>query len=179
MHAVAARQHGAHRLIEWDGNWCTHDQRTRVSEVGDSIRSKFEYSWERRFLKTPGSDESSRSAGGTCDWLYHNLTMDGAGRIMPCCMAPDKSEKHLVFANSDDADAVNSPMAQLARLAFADRGEYVKKASGVAAASLPYCASCKDTPLPYGLQNVAGDIRALDEKRAIPRSLRWELTQWT
>lgn len=179
IRAVAVRNRGAHRFIPWDGKWCSAERRRAASDMAAEIQKCFEYSWERRFHETPGIDEDRRRSGPTCDWLYHNVTMDGAGRIMPCCMAPDKSNKHVVFGNYTDSDIVNSPMAKLARLSFADRQMYDAITKDLPEKSRPYCAICQDTPLPYGLANVAGDIRAIDEKRAVPHSLKWALTHWS
>jgi pyruvate-formate lyase-activating enzyme len=121
IRAIAVRDRGVHRFVPWDGNWCTAESRRAVGDLSAEIRVRFEHSWEQRFHETPGMGENSRRNGPTCDWLYHNVTMDGAGRIMACCMAPDRTDKHLVFANFTDSDIVNSPMAKLARLSFADR----------------------------------------------------------
>ncbi len=99
-------------------------------------------------------------------------------------MAPASHEKHLVFERLTAAndgkvkDLVNSSMARLARLAFAKRSAYERETAGLPEEKRPYCAKCKEKPLPYGLANVAADIRALDAKRAIPRGLQWTLTHW-
>jgi hypothetical protein len=107
------------------------------------------------------------------------MTLDGAARIMPCCMAPDKADKHLVFANFTGKDVVNSRMAMLARLAFSDRAAFQRDTEGAEPGGIPFCAKCTENPPLYGLVNVAGDIRAIDDRGAIPRRLRWALTNWS
>src|SRR5438876_453211 len=110
---------------------------------------------------------------------FQNITMDGAARLMPCCMAPAHSEKRLVFANfAPAADSVNSPMATLARLSFSNRESYEEKTRDLPDSARPFCAKCDENPRTYGLTNVAGDIRMLDGMSAVPHSLRWGLTHW-
>jgi hypothetical protein len=112
--------------------------------------------------------------------LYQNITIDGAARIMPCCMAPGKDEKQLVWTtfDSQSRDLVNPPLARLARLAFADPELYRETVQAMPDARQPFCAKCRENPKTYGLANVAGDIRALDSNRSIQSSLRWALTNW-
>ena len=179
IRSVRAPGRGTRTFIRWDGRWCSADQRRAVAARAPGIQKLFDRSWEQRFHDTPGPAEENRRASPTCDWLYQNLTLDGAARVMPCCMAPDKGDKRLVFANFPGADPVNSPMATLARLAFADRAAFRRQSADVAPAGIPFCATCTEKPGPYGLINVEADIRALDAQLAVPRSLRWALTKWS
>src|SRR5207237_9549874 len=100
------------------------------------IRAAFSKSWRRRLREISRTDPAVPEAG-TCRFLYFNMTLDGAGRIMPCCMAPGKYEKKLVFANfgpghkSSPLEFVNSPMAAMARESFADRPSYERKAASL------------------------------------------------
>ena len=68
--------------------------------------------------------------------------MDGTGRILPCCGAP-QPHVDLVFGNvQSGADLFNSEKYRLARLSFANPEQYqVKQASTLTAA--PYCANCE------------------------------------
>ena len=98
-------------------------------------------------------------------------------------MAPAKSGKRLVFANfraGEDgaAEMVNSPMAVRARQAFADPGAYRTIAADLEESGRPYCAECMEKPIPYGLWQVAGDIRALDSRSAMGRLTPDFLTRW-
>jgi MoaA/NifB/PqqE/SkfB family radical SAM enzyme len=184
IHAVSVRQQGRYRLDPWDGNWCSKDRRRDVEEMAPRVNELFDCSWEERFHATGNSDEEDHPGRRTCDWLYHNITIDGAARVMPCCMAPGKSFKHLVFETvaageeKDTNELVNSPMARLARLSFQNRKAYDIETAGLRQENQPYCATCEETPLPYGLANIAGDIRALDARRVIPKPLQWALTHW-
>lgn len=180
IHAVTVKQRGTYTLIRWNGNWCSPERRKAIEQIAPQVRGLFEYSWEQRFHDTEGSaDDESRPAAETCGWLYQNVTLDGASRIMPCCMSPDKSEKRLVFANFTDGEIVNLPMAKLARLAFANRQAYDGRIQSVPPSQRPYCAQCTESPRAYGLANVSGDIRAIDENHAVPRSVTWALTDWS
>src|SRR5690606_6594985 len=68
----------------------------------------------------------------TCHWLYKNLVMDAAGRILPCCAAP-RPDADLVFTTLDSApDHFNSEKQRAARRVFA----------APASSGSPYCARC-------------------------------------
>src|SRR5262249_15584389 len=108
---VRISQQGRHRFVQWDGQWCTANWRKAIIETAGTVESLFQSSWEQRLCEA-GADEETSSNRPTCNWLYQNITLDGAARLMPCCMAPDRSEKHLVFANFDsERDLINPPMA--------------------------------------------------------------------
>ncbi len=77
--------------------------------------------------------EGNASQGHTCHWLYKSLSMDAAGRIMPCCGSP-RPDADLVFAQFDGAgeDVFNSPKYREARAHFAG-----------ANTTSTYCAQCE------------------------------------
>jgi hypothetical protein len=62
---------------------------------GGTIAREFEKTWN-----IPAVDDSPPSSGHTCHWLYKNIAMDAAGRIMPCCGAP-RPDTNLVFTQFD------------------------------------------------------------------------------
>lgn len=185
IQAVTVRERGRHVFARWDGNWCSKRERRGVETAAPAIEREFARSWEERFDdETGGAEEPTRGAAPTCDWLYQNVTLDGARRVLPCCMAPEKTDKPLVFARFglDDGDRLpnpaNTPMAFRARLAFGDRADYDARAQDLPAAEKPFCAECREKPPPYHLNNIAGDVWALDEARALPRMLAAALTGW-
>jgi pyruvate-formate lyase-activating enzyme len=179
VRVAQVRKRGSHVFDRWTGSWCSPSRRKNAEDIAPQIQQLFDSSWEQRW-RLKGEREEGGGSGSvqTCSWLYQNVTIDGAARIMPCCMSPDKSDKKLVFANFPGGDLVNSSMAELARLAFADRKKYDEAVRLSSVDRQPYCARCSETPAPYGLANVSGDIRALDEKGTVPRALRWSLTNW-
>ncbi len=185
IRAVTVRERGRHVFARWDGNWCSKPERHRVDAAAPAIEREYARSWEERFdEETAGAEEPSRRGALTCDWLYQNVTLDGARRVLPCCMAPETSEKPLVFARFDADDGVrlrnpaNTPMAVLARLALGDRKSYDSRVRDLPRAERPYCAECREKPPPYHLNNIAGDAWALDPERALPRMLAATLTGW-
>ena len=185
IRAVTVRERGRHVFEEWDGNWCSAEWRRGAGDAATAIDDEFGRSWEQRFVEEgQGKEEESRSGAPTCDWLYQNVTLDGAARIMPCCMAPEKSGKRLVFANFGETgagtnlDPVNTPMGVRSRLAFADRAEYDAEVGPLTDSARPFCAECQEKPPPYHLDNIGGDIRALDDSGVLPRSLAQVLTDW-
>jgi pyruvate-formate lyase-activating enzyme len=178
MRPVVVKQRGRHVFKPWDGNWCTPNRRAGASEVRN-FDDLLSWSWAREFQDAASGSENQSSASRTCEWLYTNLTLDGAERLLPCCMAPDHQEKSLVFGRFADTakrSLTNTEMGILARLAFADRQRYDVRARD--SAIQPFCAQCTEKPEPYGLANIAGDMHALDPGGVLPRSLKWQLTNW-
>jgi MoaA/NifB/PqqE/SkfB family radical SAM enzyme len=154
-----------------------------IRHGADTIDDLFRTPWETRVQDA--ESESVAPQARTCPWLYFNLTMDGAARVMPCCMAPDRSTKNLVFANfesSETANAlsiVNSPMARLARTAFADRAALERETALQPGIQLPYCAKCAEKPAPpYGLEDIRKYIRKLDPKHVVSSEVVSKLAAW-
>jgi pyruvate-formate lyase-activating enzyme len=184
IRVVESPHAGLHIFRPWNGQWCSPAIRSSTGRRAAQIDAAFAHTWASRLESMPGMDEQP-SAAGTCSWLYFNLTLDGAGRAMPCCMAPDKNEKRLVFTaigpteTRSALEIVNSPMATLAREAFADREAYDRKAPSLPAAERPYCATCTESPRwPYGVRNIRDDIRAIDPSGAIADDVIAQLTGW-
>lgn len=180
---VRSEDEGIHPVhFEEHGNMhSTHLKKIRAR--ADLIDEAFRKSWLMRLDETV-SDAAAPDAH-TCPWLYFNLTMDGGGRILPCCMAPTRDGRNLVFANFEASGGesalslVNTPMAMLAREAFADREAYERKSVSTKIDGRPFCAICEEKPLPpYGLHNVRGDIRILDPRRVVSDELAVRLTGW-
>jgi pyruvate-formate lyase-activating enzyme len=143
-----------------------------VRSSADLIESWFDKTWTQRYFEADGSAESSRSEQPTCHWLYHNLTMDATKRLLPCCMAPssDPTFRNVVFGNFSGSaqDAINTPMANLARTAFRDRAEYEREIERSGAGGTPYCANCTEKPgSPFGF-DLESYVRGLDQCQALP-----------
>jgi MoaA/NifB/PqqE/SkfB family radical SAM enzyme len=171
-HAVRVDQINDHRI-----------PLNRTHERADIIQEAFRKSWQMRLEET--GPDSAAPHSHTCKWLYFNLTMDGAARMMPCCMAPETDVRNLVFANFEpfeDRSAlslVNSSMARLARESFADRKLFDKDTALEPSSQLPFCAKCEEKPPPpYSMHNVKGDLRTLDPKRVVSDELLSKLTAW-
>ena len=105
----------------------------------EAIEQEFAASWSERLVAE--SDAGNPNAH-TCHYLYKNIVMDGSGRILPCCGAP-QPHVDLVFENAQSAaDLFNSEKYRLARLSFANPEQYrAKQASTLTPA--PYCANCE------------------------------------
>lgn len=82
----------------------------------------------------PDTGRTAKSQS-TCPWLYKNMVMDGAGRVLPCCAAPAPG-RNLVFAQfeGDGSDPFNSPTHKAARGYFAS-GE-------IPDGEKPFCIEC-------------------------------------
>ncbi len=183
IHAVTSPDEGTYVFDGWDGKWCSSALRSGARKQAAAIDAAFSQSWTARFESVSASEDRAAPHSLTCWWLYYNLTLDGAGRILPCCMAPNTQEKKLVFTKlrSNESrgalDLVNSDMATMARQAFADPVGYNDRASKVPADGRPYCATCAEKPAsPYNQVNIRNDIRAMDEACVLSDDLIAQLT---
>jgi hypothetical protein len=108
------------------------------------IEDQFDATWISRLA---GRGDSSApdlpaSSGHTCHYLYKNIVMDGRGRVLPCCAAPQPDEE-LVFANAQPrADVFNSEKYQLARLSFANPERYQLALASSGLSKGPFCDKC-------------------------------------
>ena len=144
----------------------------------ETIDREFERSWLSR-LPAGSADEPSRSASGTCRWLYQSVTLDARARVLPCCMAPEHGRRKVYGSYPGDGDPSNVRDARWSRLGFADRPA-LEAELAASAESAPYCAVCTENPdLTYTLdRDVARDLRLLDPARALGDELVSALTVW-
>lgn len=154
----------------WNSNWCSEVERMSVSECKSAIDAAFSESWLDRYIRSGHMEEPSRAGSPTCNWLYHNITMDGARRILPCCIAPrlEKGAGNLVYGRFErpDTEVINTRDAVLSRQALS-APETFKIATKEIDGSMPYCAGCMERPIPVFHFNVADYVYALDNRRAI------------
>ena len=183
IHIVTSPDEGVYEFDGWDGMWCSSALRSGARKQAAAIDAAFSQSWTARFESLIASEDHAAPHSATCWWLYYNLTLDAAGRVLPCCMAPHLGTKKLVFTkltrneSQGALDLVNSDMATMARQAFADPVGYNNRASTVAADDRPYCAMCTDKPLsPYSQVNIRNDIRAMDQACVLSDDLIAQLT---
>jgi pyruvate-formate lyase-activating enzyme len=126
------------RWLDWlsvtrePGNWNPFPD----SVDSHAIMQAFEKPWNQQSVDNSSSIVSSSPSGHTCHWLYKNMVMDAAGRIMPCCGAP-RPDINLVFGTFDGggSDPFNSEKYRQARAWF----------SGGAPSSpeAPHCTRCE------------------------------------
>jgi len=183
IHIVTSPDQGIYVFDGWDGKWCSTAVRSGVRKQAAAIDAAFSQSWTARFESLSASEDRAAPDSPTCWWLYYNLTLDGAGRVLPCCMAPRLRERNLVFTkltrneSQGALDLVNSDMATMARQAFADPVGYNNRASTVPGDGQPYCAMCTEKPVsPYSQVNIRYDIRAMDEACVLSDDLIAQLT---
>lgn len=129
---VVFRPDGSQGMLE---NWNPFPAELQA----EPIEREFAARWQERLA---GPSDAGNPDAHTCHYLYKNIVMDGAGRILPCCGAP-QPHVDLVFGNAQSgADLFNSEKYRLARLSFANPEQYrVKQASTLTTA--PYCANCE------------------------------------
>ncbi len=164
------RQHTAGRVAPT--KWCSEEMKTRVVP---HVSAAFGASWIQRFRDAGGLDEPEHPTGYSCPYLYDAITLDGAGRVLPCCMAPSEAFRGLVFgrinADGPRIDLVNSPMALLARTAFTNRAQFESQSGGRSPDEVPYCATCTQGPKgPYHLESVRRNFRSLDSEHVLSDS---------
>jgi len=132
----------------------------------DVIAREFEKSWNISPGDSSLSVDSPPSAGHTCHWLYKNIAMDAAGRIMPCCGAP-RPETNLVFGRFDGkgegqaADPFNTKKYQEARAWFSAGSPALDEAS---ASDATHCTRCEwdHTAVNIGGPEILRYFRAAD-----------------
>ncbi len=111
-----------------------------------AIEREFAARWTgRRRGALSDGEEAAPGPGSTCQWLYKSVTLDGGGRIFPCC-APPRPDIDLVFANFDGsgaAEVFNSDRYRLARLSFADREAYRRQRAERGLEREPHCVNCE------------------------------------
>jgi MoaA/NifB/PqqE/SkfB family radical SAM enzyme len=145
----------------------------------EAVERAFDESWLSRARDI---EEESRAESSTCPWLYWNVTIDGAKRVMPCCIAPTKHD-HVVYADMSKApsEPFDTEGFRLSRLAFADRAGYEKQSIELEQGARPFCASCTLNPsMSYDPSNAVNDITSLDYRDALGRSeAAWQaLARW-
>jgi len=127
-----------------------------------AIARAFENLWNREYA----SDDSPGS-GHTCHWLYKNMVMDAAGRILPCCGGPPRGA-NLVFGqfDGDGPDVFNSARYRQARAWFAG--------SAPASGDAPHCTQCEwdQRTVNVGSAEIRRYFRAADAGLFDRRSLR-------
>ncbi len=144
------------------------------------IEAQFELPWAER-LAERSVEEPSRGGVSTCPWLYQSLTIDARGRVLPCCMAPEK-ELHRVYGSvpGDGPLLFNEPDYRMSRLAFADRREFDAVGGELSSKDVPFCAICTANPeLTYTLdRDVGRDLALLDAQGLISQGSLDDLTRW-
>jgi sulfatase maturation enzyme AslB (radical SAM superfamily) len=119
--------------------------------VAEAIEREYAVRWmDRQTDNSGGRWMAAPNRGPTCQWLYKSITLDGGGRIFPCC-APPRPDIDLVFAQFDGnagSAIFNSEKYRLARLALADPAAYQTELTLHPRERNPHCAKCewnKDT----------------------------------
>jgi MoaA/NifB/PqqE/SkfB family radical SAM enzyme len=123
-----------------------------------------------------GINEASHNGSSRCGWLYKNISIDGLGRILPCCNSPAK-DRHLVFGNlqKDNFELWNSNDFVLSRLSLSDRKVFLQNSKS----DISYCGTCTATSEPpNNLWRVAEDMKILDKYKVIPTEFVGWLTAW-
>lgn len=118
------------------------------------------------------AENGPAASGHTCHWLYKNMVMDAAGRVLPCCGAPRLDSK-LVFGTFDGSggDPFNSGKYRQARAFFAG--------NSAAPSDTLQCAACEwdQTTVNIGAPEIQRYFRSADPRFFDGRSLRL-LSAW-
>jgi MoaA/NifB/PqqE/SkfB family radical SAM enzyme len=136
-----------------------------------SVEQAFGESWSARARLLEGL-QSTPAGERRCGWLYHNLTLDAVGRAMPCCMAPARNEKHLVYGKlGQGADRLlNSPDAMLSRHER-NRHDFDPTLRPAGWNDRPHCLNCDENPLPPWSFGVSEFMQASDPLGTLPVEL--------
>ena len=111
----------------------------------EAIEREFDSSWRKRLPKDALSippQMPTAASRHTCQYLYKNIVMDGRGRIVPCCAAPQHG-MDLVFGNAESGtDVFNSDKYQLARQSFANPNAIEANSTSAGLLQGPFCEKC-------------------------------------
>jgi MoaA/NifB/PqqE/SkfB family radical SAM enzyme len=152
---------GQHVFVPWQPR-PPEDIQSRLIRYAEVERA-FDESWLAR-AGAADLDEPGRPQASTCPWLYYNLTLDSAERLMPCCMAPSTRE-NLVYGSlrRDSRELFNTESFRISRQSFADRAAFTRDHGTRSEQELPFCTRCDLKPSPaYSPINVPRDLRVLD-----------------
>jgi hypothetical protein len=167
---------GYHCLTPFNSRSLSMSESPSELATGQRIDNFLNESLVDRMRVIGGMDEAPSRGGGRCGWLYKSVSVDGLGRIMPCCDAPSQY-KRLVFGNLKDKenDYWNSPDFTLSRLSLSDKKAFIQQSPDNAS----HCGTCAvESEPPHDLWRVAEDLPCLDKKRAVSdTSVKW-LTRW-
>jgi hypothetical protein len=179
VHAAESDRRGTHVFIPFQARSPQEWPLTRLPRY-PTVEGAFETNWVDRGGEL---SEPSNSSSATCLWLYWSMTVDGAQRIMPCCMAPSDT-KNLVYGSmaAHPAEPFNLDGFRLSRLSFSDRDAFNRKAQDISEGNLPFCSDCQERPtLTYPVDTAVQDIQALDCLCIFPRneSVLRALADWS
>jgi len=147
----------------------------------ETIERQFASRWSDRLVddREAGVPDPEASSRHTCHYLYKNMVMDGRGRILPCCAAPQPG-LNLVFADANSGeDVYNSEKYRLARLSFANPEVYRSEQAGSAPGAGPFCEKCEwnQDRAQINNANLGTYFRAVGPQIFNPASLA-TLTSW-
>ena len=112
----------------------------------EAIEQEFASRWSSRLGddREAGVPNPEATSLHTCHYLYKNMVMDGSGRILPCCAAPQPG-LNLVFGDAKSGeDVYNSEKYRLARLSFANPELYRSEQAATSAPGPgPFCEKCE------------------------------------
>jgi len=168
---------GYHFFTPWDTR--VYDMSPANNDVADGpeIDRLLHESLVERMTAIGNVDEESRSGSATCGWLYKSISVDGLGRVLPCCISPSYN-RHLVFGDLQDIrnDYWNSTDFIRSRLALTDRQAFSQNPPE----PISYCAYCPTLPeITHGLWRIAEDLPVLDKHGVISTSTTSWLTNWS
>jgi len=109
-----------------------------------AINQAFESRWLEQLAQLPEAEfHPAAPSDHMCHWLYKNMAMDAAGRIIPCCAAP-RPDADLVYDTftGSGSNSFNTAKYKLSRLSFADKAAYEKEQRSLLPGHEPHCANC-------------------------------------
>ena len=134
------------RTVHFRSDWIDDNWNPFPSELqAEAIEQEFASRWRDRLVDASdaGSPDQNASSRHTCHYLYKNIVMDGRGRILPCCAAPQPG-LDLVFADAKSGeDVYNSEKYRLARLSFANPELYRIQQAASGPGPGPFCEKCE------------------------------------
>jgi len=177
VRVTKSSKEGYHFFTQWHSRIDYMDETDPDLSIGPEIDAFLKESLVKRMRRIGNIDEDSHGGASSCGWLYKNITLDGLGRIMPCCTSPG-NQRHLVFGYLNDVqgDYWNSNDYEMSRLAFSNRNMFDQSPKE----NLSHCTKCLPSDhITHGLWRIAEDLPFLDKSEVLSADVKNWLTNWS
>jgi MoaA/NifB/PqqE/SkfB family radical SAM enzyme len=144
-----------------------------LAPYAEAIETRLEENAEAGWLEKTGGIDQYSETKDRCDWLYLAPTIDGAGRVDPCCIPDHAGDWTFQFRSlpADAANIMSLPDYEAGRLAVIDPQRLMKEIGDKKA---PRCHGCHYRPRPQvGLGAIGGYVLNAPELANMPFLHGW------
>lgn len=144
-----------------------------LKPYAEAIEARLSEGAEARWSEQTGGVDQTAVGTDRCDWLYLATTIDGAGRVFPCCIPDHAGDWDFQFGAlpAESKNLMNAPKYQAARMALVDPERLTAETGG---ARTVRCHGCSSRPRPQvGLGAVHGYLENIPEFAGMPFLYSW------